>query len=189
MPPAFVASLAKWFAVFQEHYRQELSPELFEIYARALCDLSPGELERACLTLLRSSKFFPKVAEILEVAKPSRSDQATLEAERAWENYQRRIHTWWRDDEGLERPLASRGKLIYPPALDAATDYAVRACGGRLAIEYCSLERFPFLRRDFLAAHVRFHQTDGLKALPARVADLAPELRESVQKLLGTKEA
>jgi hypothetical protein len=180
----FDARAAKWLAIFQEHFRKDISPELAEIYFRALADLTPEEWERGGCLALRTCKFFPTVAEILEGARSPAADSILLEAERAWESFLARIRDFWCDDFGLEHPRYERGKVIQPPLLDAATDYAVRQCGGRYGIEYSKPEAFHFVRRDFLAAYSRFQQTGGLDHLPLRFADLPAELQQPLRKAL-----
>lgn len=145
--------------------------------------LSVEEIDRACRACLRTCKFFPTIAEILAIAQPAAKDAILLAAERAWDEYQKRIQTFCTLD-GIEQPRFQGGQRIDPPELDAATEHAVRQCGGRWAIEYGDPRQEHFRRRDFLAAWVRYTDTDGLKQLPTRVADLAPELQGEVQKLL-----
>jgi hypothetical protein len=50
-----------------------------------------------------------------------------------------------------------------PPQLSPAGQYALRQCGGmgRAFKTNGDEESFPFLRRDFLAAFVRFHEEGG----------------------------
>lgn len=188
-PRDFGVTVARWLAVFQAHYRQNLTPELFEIYVGELDGLTHDELNRGCRSCLRTSQFMPKISEILAAARPGVSDAILLAAERAWEDYQGRLQTYCCDDNGFELPVCRGGKLVYPPALDAATDYAVRQCGGRYAMEYGKPEELHFRRRDFIAAYVRHAETGGLAHLPLGAAALHPEIAAKVQGLLEKREA
>jgi hypothetical protein len=184
----FNEQIAKWIAILQEHFQTEISSQLADIYLCALRELTIEELDRGCSMALRTCKFFPRLAEILELAKPPANDLILLEAERAWENHQRRIGFFCCDESGIELPRYQGGKAIQPPALDPATEYAVRQCGGRYAIEYCNPENLHFVRRDFISAYSRFAQTGGLKHLRGRFADLPAEIRDGAQKALKPME-
>ena len=66
----------------------KMQPEAWPIYARALSALSPEEISAAMLKLMRTSKFFPTIAEIFEAARSVRetADGSGLPtAAEAWE--------------------------------------------------------------------------------------------------------
>jgi hypothetical protein len=177
------AQIAKWIAILQENFRTEISSELAEIYMEALRDLSLEELIRGCSLAIRTCEYFPKVAEIIKLGRPAAEDRATLEAEKAWDKYLERLHTY-SAEEGAEQPVCYGGKLHYPPPLDPITDAAVRQCGGRLGIERTKPEDLHFVRERFIEAHVRFRITDGYEHLPSSIGELPKELQAAITDVL-----
>jgi hypothetical protein len=68
-------------AVMAKYFGKELEPNIQRLYFEALSDLSIAEFEIAVHRALKGSKFFPKIAELLEFVEGSAEDQATI----AWE--------------------------------------------------------------------------------------------------------
>lgn len=66
-----------------EAFSHELSPAALELYFGALCDLSPGALKRACARAVRERRWFPRAAELRELA----GNSAPIgDAEADWRN-------------------------------------------------------------------------------------------------------
>jgi hypothetical protein len=152
--------------ILGENYRVELSPTLPEIWAEALKDMSIEQFELACLTHLRASRFFPTVADIRLAGTAEEGDLRQLEAERAWEALQRQVSRWtYEESRGWFYPRHAGGKVEYAPEFSEAIEYAIRQCGGLHSVVYCTTDRFPFLRKDFLAAYMRYTETSGLQML------------------------
>jgi hypothetical protein len=67
-------------------FNRDISPELAEIWCRALADLSAERFDRACTAYLRAGVFFPTPAAILKLSGVT-ADQESVEdaqAEAAW---------------------------------------------------------------------------------------------------------
>ena len=65
------------------------------VYARALSPLSIAEVDAAMLKLMRTSKFFPTVAEIFEQAESVRETacgQETASVDEAWHDVMKQVH-------------------------------------------------------------------------------------------------
>ncbi len=60
----FWAVLRKHLAIFTEHYRQPMSELSVLAYAEDLSDLSPEQLDAACIEARRTSEFMPVSATI-----------------------------------------------------------------------------------------------------------------------------
>jgi hypothetical protein len=56
--------LRKHLAIFTEHYRQPMSELSVLAYAEDLSDLTPGQLDAACIEARRTSEFMPGSATI-----------------------------------------------------------------------------------------------------------------------------
>lgn len=67
-------------AVLGTVFEKSWTPKLIDAYFSALSDLSIEQVQHAVNVIARTSKFFPKPAEIIEAAQGSIDDQA----ERAW---------------------------------------------------------------------------------------------------------
>lgn len=89
MPPPSRKDLLQELA--NAYPRQAVPDATVMVYLRALQDVPPAELERAIRALIRESRFFPAVSEILErvaelaLALPSEPDAlAQIEARMRW---------------------------------------------------------------------------------------------------------
>ena len=82
------AEIAKVIATYLTAYPQsKIEPTGLVLYAKALKDYSPSEIEAAMTKLLAVSKFFPSVSEIIEQVRNVRgiaSESPELTAAEAW---------------------------------------------------------------------------------------------------------
>jgi hypothetical protein len=170
-----------------EAYSVEVTESKVAIYTELLSDLSPEDLDTCCRAAAKICRFFPTPADIRAQLKMTQADAVTLEAERAWDALQKRIADFYCDESGIEYPRYQGGQVIHPPRLDSATEYAMRQCGGRYAIEYGPKENTHFVRKDFIAAYVRYRQTNGLKSLPG-FHDMPQKIGDALRPLLQSKE-
>lgn len=141
-----VADLAKAFP------RQAVSGDSVRVYRRALEDIPPAVLQETVDELIRTSRFFPTVAEIREAAA-ERTLGLPSEAE-ALEQIKAR-QRWARDPEILDP--------ADPPTLHPLVREAVDHVGGWHAFrasDRAEVVRGQFLRlyRDLRAAGVRDYQ-------------------------------
>ena len=170
----FSKVLREWLTIFGEIYRQEVTATRMRVYRMALEQkLTAEQLELACQLATETCNFFPTPAEILSAVKTQVNDQESLDGERAWENFQEYILRWGTD----RTPLFSGGRVIYPPDLDPATEYALRQVGGVHYVGRLPEDQVFWVRKNFLESYKRFNETDGLKQIPGR-----EELRELLQK-------
>ena len=146
--------------------RIEVSEVLAKVYARALADLTVQQLDAACIAVVRTHQVnrLPLPADIRAKIEGANQDGKLLEAEQAWEAVQWHITRWAFDESrGWFMPSYRSGKAEYAPPLSDATEYAVRQCGGLHEVIYCTNKAFPFVRRDFIAAYMRYTETAGLQ--------------------------
>jgi hypothetical protein len=78
--PTFNESLT----VIAEAFDMKLSPQRINLYFEALADFDWSQVERALGRAIKTCKFFPKVAEILELIEGSPDDRAQIAWVGAW---------------------------------------------------------------------------------------------------------
>jgi hypothetical protein len=130
----------------------EISEATQAVYVEQLARLNPKVFTAAVERTIREwdkANMMPPIAFIL--ARAQENQQVLAEA--AWETLQRVIYRDWHPDIGW-----IHGK---PPGLDPAMEYAIRQCGGLRRIHDCPMDAFSFLRRDFIAAHLRYEAEGG----------------------------
>jgi hypothetical protein len=128
----------------------ELTEEDFAIYAEALSDLSPEQLDAACLKAGQTCQFFPKPADIRAQLDQAGAKGFELEAESEWQKLLEWIHENFFPDTGIRRGA---------PRLVPAVEHAAKAAGGFHFIERCSREQLVWCRKNFLAAYKNVHET------------------------------
>jgi hypothetical protein len=131
-------------------FRVEMSEATQAVYLETLSTHPVSQVEQAVKRTIAEwdkPSLMPTLAFIL-----ARLVNSQLEAERAYEVLQTYLRSWWHPDIG---------SLSGAPLLDAATEYAVRQCGGLHRMYNADGSTFAFIRRDFLAAHQRFSVEGG----------------------------
>lgn len=159
---------AWWLALV---YRTPLSPELIDLYAIVLSDLTDDELDRASVGILRGEKYVPEPATVLRYARPEEATEAAraLDAIVACSDYDPHSGTYW-SARRIERELGT---------LAAA---AFRAAGGSRSFRLLADEYHgPGVRREFLAAYrdIAKHHPE-LRALSAGRAGVLPAAQRAL---------
>jgi hypothetical protein len=120
-----------------------------EVYLTALSDLTDEQIQIATTRAIRELKFFPRVAELRELAGAAGKDQRSVEAEAAWKFAYDYLRKW-----GVDRlPLFKAGATIEAPALPPRIDYALRRIGGLRGLNQITEENRPFVFKDFCEAY------------------------------------
>jgi hypothetical protein len=108
-----------------------------------LCDLSREQLQTALIRARRELRFFPKIAELRDLAGMKAKDAQQVEANAAWE-YANRYLQW----HGVVKyDLDDR------PALPPRIDYALRRVGGLWGLNQITTESYPFKYKEFCEAY------------------------------------
>jgi hypothetical protein len=156
-----------------EGFGEPLTAERVEIYAGGLIDIPQDRLQVAFKRALRELTWFPKLAELRNLAGAKTADQSKVEARAAWDYVNEYLRKW-----GVDLlPIYSREEKITAPPLDPRIDYALRRIGGLKGLNQVDAESWPFVQRDFCEAYTL-----------APVAELmAPQLTQQFgdRKLLG----
>jgi hypothetical protein len=126
-----------------ESFGEPLTSQRIEIYARDLADLQPDELRAAFTRARRELKFFPKIAELRDLAGANAEDTLKVDAEAAWHFANRYL-----DRHGVVK--CDRDDR---PPLPPQVDYALRRIGGLWALNQMTSESRPFMYRDFCEAY------------------------------------
>lgn len=142
-----------------EIFGESVSEVRMELYFRALADLPLPDLSTALQTLVQTSKFFPRPAEIREALTGSIEDQAEL----AW--------------VGLLRLVRRRG-WVDPPATDEWPDPAMRRAalelyGGWQALCEllpCEGPGFTMAAKQFKATYASYARREAGRVLPSRAS-------------------
>lgn len=157
-----------------EAFRESLTPVRLRVYAENLSDIGRPQLAQAFYRALRELTFFPKIAELRKLAGADDGLRTELEAEQAW--------------QAVERDLARRG-MDASAALGDRTEYAIRAAGGRRAINAsfsASITAEQFTKKAFVEAFQNYEVAEhlGLAQLPAPVADKLRQIASGERKAL-----
>jgi hypothetical protein len=128
---------------------ESLSPERLQIYAADLADLDHSQLGVAFGRARRECRFFPKIAELRDLAGFAVKDLRNVEAEAAWKWANDYLRKW-----GVDLlPIYSGGNRIDAPALPQRIDYALRRIGGLSGLNQITEDNRAFMFRDFCESY------------------------------------
>jgi hypothetical protein len=131
----------------------EITSERLRIYAEDLADIAREQLSAAFRRARHELKFFPRIAELRELALGSAADNRDAEALRAWETATDFADTWVCSDVYGRYVVDGGCRTEQPPQISERILHAVRACRGWRAFKCRTPENEAFLRKDFLAAY------------------------------------
>jgi len=149
------------------------------IYLEQLIAIEPAELAKGVSRVLvewaEPSKMPP-----LKFVLDRCQGNLQLQSEQAWEALRMFQRKHWHPDIGF----------LSDARLDPATEYAVRQCGGLQRINDATDESFSFIRRDFLAAFIRYQQEGGEqeKLSHELAASTLKQLKAGTTQLSGKRE-
>jgi hypothetical protein len=122
---------------------EELTAARLRIYTEALSDLSREQLQIALNWAIRELRFFPKIAELRDLAGAKAQDAQQVEANAAWEAANRY----------LQRYGVVKYDRDFRPALDPRIDYVLRRIGGLWGLNQVTTESYPFKYKEFCEAY------------------------------------
>lgn len=125
-------------AAMAEAFGKECPVTLQKTYWLVLSDLTIDQFKAACVTAMRTLKWFPKPAELLELANGSIDDQA----EKAWLEADREVQR-----------VGYRGT---PNITNQATIMAIRSCGGWVQFCQSPIKDDQWLKKRFVEAWKTF---------------------------------
>jgi hypothetical protein len=149
-------------------FGEPITPERLRVYADdLLCDSSRAQLQTALIRARQELRFFPKIAELRDLAGRKAKDIQQVEANAAWE-YANRY---------LQRHGVVKYDLDDRPALPPRIEYALRRIGGLWGLNQITIESYPFKYKEFCEAYELAPTADFL----------APQLEDKfpARELLG----
>jgi hypothetical protein len=165
--PAVWAVLLRAYPYFEKERNKRDLAETFEVYASVLSDIPAELLRAAALQHIASSKFFPAVSELRDVAL-SLSRTAERTAMEAWGEV---MHWMSRGDLKM---LPGGNGYESPRFSDPLTQRVVNAMGWN---QLCQSENLMADRAHFLKAY------DAYKARERQDAQLLPQVRSLTEVL------
>jgi hypothetical protein len=141
--------LVEQVTILAEAMGEAMTPARLKIYAGDLSDLNRPQLEVAFARARRELRFFPKIAELRELAGVAAKDRHNVEGEAGWKWANDYLRKW-----GVDlMPLWSNGKRIDAPAIPPRIEYALRRIGGLSGLNQITADSRPFMFRDFCEAY------------------------------------
>ncbi len=136
--------MGRWLAILAEAYGQSVSTELTEIWIRTLAGFPVAALDRGFQHHLRTSKFFPRPAEVLEVFRGTEKAIESTAHEEAWQVALDFVCEWWHPDLGFSKRA---------PRLEEKMRRAVLAAGGFHHLFNCDRDELQWAKRRFVEAY------------------------------------
>jgi hypothetical protein len=146
-------SLSRWIGeqltILAEAFGEPMTPQRLKIYAEDLVDIGQERLTQGFTHARRECRFFPRIAELRELAGVKAQDQRMVEAEAAWTWANDYLRKW-----GVDRMCVySGGKRLEAPAIPPRIEYALRRIGGLWGLNQITAESRPFVQKDFIEAY------------------------------------
>lgn len=147
-----------------EVFGRAITSALTAIWIRELGGIDPAILEPVLRASLRSCKFFPTIAEVLEPINAAKKCDTQTSIEDSWQRLLAYIREWdWYF--GLDSTASARR---HPPDLSVEVDHAMRAAGGIEYIRCGSGEDRVWAKKRFVEDLSRTRQSDELAGLLTR---------------------
>jgi hypothetical protein len=141
--------LAEQITVLAEAMGEPMTQARLKIYIQDLSDLDRSRLEIAFTRARRELKFFPKVAELRELAGQGEKQQADAEARAAWDELTKFVRRYVSNDVfGNFGPQHGSYPKAFPKLSHRILD-CVRRTGGWKAYACMSHDDFPFQQKRF----------------------------------------
>lgn len=147
-----------------EVFGRAITAALTAIWIRELGGIDPAILEPVLRASLRSCKFFPTIAEVLEPINAAKKCDEQMSIEDTWQRLLNYIREWdWYF--GLDNTASARR---HPPDLPVEVDHAMRAAGGINFIRNGTGEDKVWAKKRFVEDLTRVRQTGQLAGLLSR---------------------
>ncbi|MGA9527678.1 MAG: hypothetical protein WBS24_06150 [Terriglobales bacterium] len=132
-----------------EGFAEPLTEERMEIYVRGLSDIPQDRLRTSFQRALNQLTWFPKLAELRNLAGADAEKEKKIEADAAWTYVNDYLRKW-----GVDLlPIYSGGNKTSAPPLDPHIEYALRRIGGLRTLNQMDVTKTPFVYRDFCEAY------------------------------------
>ena len=152
--------IREWLFRFGVEHKEDIAPRL-PLWLEQLGGIDPQTLQDLFERAMRTCKFFPKIAEILEPLDSS--ERANYEDE--WQALLDYCKQWVHPDIAFSRA----------PELPPEIDHAARAAGGVYFLRECSQDELGWRKKAFLEDLERQRKTEGFPQLPSELRKLIAE--------------
>jgi hypothetical protein len=152
-----------------------LTPERISLYLHALSDLPPEKVAAALESMVKTSRFFPKIVEIREAVLGTSPATIDACAEAAWMVVEQWILLNFDPDNGVREwvsPTGSRATVQLGedwtriPKLPPRSEAAVRAIGGYERVwRDVQSDQYTWMKREFCEAWKRVENVQNLLAI------------------------
>jgi len=129
-----------------ENFGAELSEARQGLIMETLKPFPVDQVEHGIKTVIRTSRFFPSIAEILAAIEGPRDDALALQAEDQWSAFLKAL------DDGALHPAT---EVYFSSYLDPEALQVVKGFGGSSSIRSWRDQDLPHRRREFLQAYTR----------------------------------
>lgn len=133
-----------------EVYGRQITAPLVAIWTEELARYSPAVLAPVFRNVLRTCKFFPTPADVLEPLNRAAKRDNDTAAEEAWNYTLEYCRKWISPD--IPNPTGM-------PKLKPEIDRAARAAGGLLMLESCPASELQWRKKSFVEAFLRNRET------------------------------
>jgi len=160
--------IAEQLAILAEAVGEALTPSRLKIYAEALSDLDQQQLSAAFGRALRECKFFPRIAELRELAGAGHQESEDAECRLMWDKLSRFVDRYIQSDVWGGYGIREGCTVEVPQrVLDT-----VRRTGGWQVYKCMTPQDFPFIQKRFLEEYKAWHAVERValeRRLPSGV--------------------
>jgi hypothetical protein len=150
--------IREWLVRFGANHERAIAP-LIALWEDEFADIRPALLEKAFRQVLRTSRFFPTIADVRAQIDQANASGARLEIEEAWARALDWVQRYFHPDLGVTRGA---------PELPAAIQHAVRAAGGMRWLEGCPASELQWAKKRFVEDLARVQETQQSQHLLTR---------------------
>jgi hypothetical protein len=148
-----------------------------EVYLKALSDLTDEQLQVATHHAIRELKFFPRVAELRELAGAGRAEQQDAEARVAWDCLIKFVAKYVSNDiYGNYGPEHGWYPKTFPKLSDRILD-SVRRSGGWHVYKCMDADDMPFIQKRFFEEYRAWTAVNEINPAISGMLTEAPQLQ------------
>jgi hypothetical protein len=179
---ALLEWLVEQVTVLAEAMAEPMTTSRLKIYAGDLADIKHSQLEIAFTRARRELKFFPRIAELRELAGHGEKQQGDAEARAGWDELTKFVRKYVSNDVyGNFGPEHGWHAKSFPKLNDRILD-CVRRTGGWKAYACMTNEDFPFQQQRFFAEFLAWKAVQQIPVERMLVAHDKPALPAAKQK-------
>jgi hypothetical protein len=164
----------KQLVALAEVFKEPVTPECLAMYVESLADLSDDQIRLCVGRAIRELKWFPKPAELRELAGASQQQGQDAEARKAWDVLTKFVKKYVSNDVyGNFGPQHGWYPKSYPKLSDRILD-TVRRTGGWEVYARMTGEDFPFVQKRFFEEYATWAAVEQI--VPGKLLTEMPQL-------------